>query len=211
MTEPRPSIADRRRTFRAMHDTGCFILPNPWDPGGARYLQSLGFKAIATTSSGFAWSRRASGQRHHARDGARALARDGRGHRPAGERRLRRRLRAGRRRRRRKRAPCRRDGCGSALDRGLDRRCGTSAVRASGRRRTRPRRASCHRPGGWRHAARRAGRVLSRRPRRTSPKRSRGSRRIRTPAPIVSTRRAFARARTSRPSSRRSRPSPSIC
>jgi len=53
----RPSIADRRRTFREMHAAGCFILPNPWDPGGARYLQSLGFKAIATTSSGFAWTR----------------------------------------------------------------------------------------------------------------------------------------------------------
>jgi 2-methylisocitrate lyase-like PEP mutase family enzyme len=57
MNEPRPSIADRRRTFREMHATGCFVIPNPWDPGSARYLQSLGFKAIATTSSGFAWSR----------------------------------------------------------------------------------------------------------------------------------------------------------
>jgi len=56
-TPPRPSIADRRRTFREMHAKGCFILPNPFDPGSARYLQSLGFKAIATTSSGFAWSR----------------------------------------------------------------------------------------------------------------------------------------------------------
>jgi 2-methylisocitrate lyase-like PEP mutase family enzyme len=57
MNEPRPSIADRRRTFREMHGSGCFVIPNPWDPGSARYLQSLGFKAIATTSSGFAWSR----------------------------------------------------------------------------------------------------------------------------------------------------------
>ena len=57
MNEPRPSIADRRRTFREMHAAGCFVIPNPWDPGSARYLQSLGFKAIATTSSGFAWSR----------------------------------------------------------------------------------------------------------------------------------------------------------
>jgi len=57
MNSPRPSIADRRRTFREMHAKGCFILPNPFDPGSARYLQSLGFKAIATTSSGFAWSR----------------------------------------------------------------------------------------------------------------------------------------------------------
>ena len=57
MSTPRPSIADRRRTFAKMHDSGCFILPNPANPGEARYLQSIGFKAIATTSSGFAWSR----------------------------------------------------------------------------------------------------------------------------------------------------------
>lgn len=56
MTSPRPSIADRRRTFRALHDSGCFVIPNPWDVGSARYLATLGFKALATTSSGFAWS-----------------------------------------------------------------------------------------------------------------------------------------------------------
>ena len=39
-----------------MHEAGCFAIPNPWDAGSARYLQSLGFKAIATTSSGFAWT-----------------------------------------------------------------------------------------------------------------------------------------------------------
>ena len=50
------NIADKRRTFRKLHESGCFILPNPWDPGSARYLQSLGFKALATTSSGAAWS-----------------------------------------------------------------------------------------------------------------------------------------------------------
>jgi 2-methylisocitrate lyase-like PEP mutase family enzyme len=48
--------APRRRAFRALHAQGCFILPNPWDPGSARYLESLGFKALATTSSGHAWS-----------------------------------------------------------------------------------------------------------------------------------------------------------
>jgi 2-methylisocitrate lyase-like PEP mutase family enzyme len=53
---PRPSIADRRRTFHALHRAGCFLIPNPWDIGSAIYLQSLGFKALATTSSGFAWS-----------------------------------------------------------------------------------------------------------------------------------------------------------
>jgi 2-methylisocitrate lyase-like PEP mutase family enzyme len=50
------SIADKRRSFRALHRTGCFVLPNPWDVGTARYLQHLGFQAIATTSSGAAFS-----------------------------------------------------------------------------------------------------------------------------------------------------------
>jgi 2-methylisocitrate lyase-like PEP mutase family enzyme len=56
MTEPRPSVGDKRRSFRHLHETGCFVIPNPWDVGSARFLQSLGFKALATTSSGFAWS-----------------------------------------------------------------------------------------------------------------------------------------------------------
>jgi 2-methylisocitrate lyase-like PEP mutase family enzyme len=51
-----PTIAEKRRTFRHLHESGCFIIPNPWDAGTARYLQHLGFKAIATTSSGAAWS-----------------------------------------------------------------------------------------------------------------------------------------------------------
>jgi 2-methylisocitrate lyase-like PEP mutase family enzyme len=50
--DPRP----RRTAFRALHETGCFVLPNPWDPGSARYLHSLGFQALASTSSGHAWS-----------------------------------------------------------------------------------------------------------------------------------------------------------
>ena len=52
----RPSVADKRRVFRTLHSNGCFVIPNPWDVGSARYLQGLGFKALATTSSGFAWS-----------------------------------------------------------------------------------------------------------------------------------------------------------
>ncbi len=56
MAERRPSIADKRRVFRELHKGGCFVIPNPWDVGSARYLQGLGFKALATTSSGFAWS-----------------------------------------------------------------------------------------------------------------------------------------------------------
>ena len=55
---PSPSeIADRRRAFRKLHEAGCFVLPNPWDVGSARYLEHLGFKALASTSSGYAWSR----------------------------------------------------------------------------------------------------------------------------------------------------------
>jgi 2-methylisocitrate lyase-like PEP mutase family enzyme len=57
MTDSRPSIEDKRRAFRRLHESGCFVIPNPWDAGSARYLESLGFKALATTSAGFAWSR----------------------------------------------------------------------------------------------------------------------------------------------------------
>ena len=46
----------RRRAFRALHEAGCFVIPNPWDVGSARYLQQLGFTALATTSAGFAFS-----------------------------------------------------------------------------------------------------------------------------------------------------------
>lgn len=51
------TIAQKRADFRTLHDKGCFVIPNPWDTGSARYLEGLGFKALATTSSGFAWSR----------------------------------------------------------------------------------------------------------------------------------------------------------
>jgi len=51
---PTYSAADKRKTFRALHDSGCFVIPNPWNVGTARYLQGLGFKALASTSSGFA-------------------------------------------------------------------------------------------------------------------------------------------------------------
>ncbi len=52
-----PTIDERRQTFRELHRGGCFAIPNPWDIGSARYLQHLDFKAIATTSAGFAFSR----------------------------------------------------------------------------------------------------------------------------------------------------------
>jgi 2-methylisocitrate lyase-like PEP mutase family enzyme len=50
------STSEKRSLFRALHNEGCFVIPNPWDVGSTRYLQGLGFKALATTSSGFAWS-----------------------------------------------------------------------------------------------------------------------------------------------------------
>jgi len=57
-TEP-----EKRAAFFALHESGCFVLPNPWDIGGARMLEGLGFQALATTSAGCAWSLgRADGQ-----------------------------------------------------------------------------------------------------------------------------------------------------
>jgi 2-methylisocitrate lyase-like PEP mutase family enzyme len=55
-SDPPTAVADRRRAFRVLHDRGCFVMPNPWDVGSARYLQHLGFAAVATTSAGFAFS-----------------------------------------------------------------------------------------------------------------------------------------------------------
>jgi 2-methylisocitrate lyase-like PEP mutase family enzyme len=51
------TIGEKRTEFRRMHESGCFAIPNPWDIGSAKYLQHLGFKAIATTSAGLAFSR----------------------------------------------------------------------------------------------------------------------------------------------------------
>jgi 2-methylisocitrate lyase-like PEP mutase family enzyme len=50
------ALAVRRKAFRALHERGCFVIPNPWDVGSARYLEHLGFPALATTSAGFAFS-----------------------------------------------------------------------------------------------------------------------------------------------------------
>ncbi|MGH8495211.1 MAG: isocitrate lyase/PEP mutase family protein [Gammaproteobacteria bacterium] len=50
------TLKDKRAAFRALHERGCFVMPNPWDLGGAKRLEKLGFKAIASTSAGFAWS-----------------------------------------------------------------------------------------------------------------------------------------------------------
>jgi 2-methylisocitrate lyase-like PEP mutase family enzyme len=49
-----PTTADKRNAFRKLHEAGCFVIPNPWNIGTARYFQHLGFKALATTSSGVA-------------------------------------------------------------------------------------------------------------------------------------------------------------
>lgn len=50
------ALRARRKAFRALHEQECFVIPNPWDVGSARYLQHLGFPALATTSAGFAFS-----------------------------------------------------------------------------------------------------------------------------------------------------------
>jgi 2-methylisocitrate lyase-like PEP mutase family enzyme len=50
-------LGARRAAFRSLHESGCFVIPNPWDSGTARYLRHLGFQALATTSSGFSFSR----------------------------------------------------------------------------------------------------------------------------------------------------------
>jgi 2-methylisocitrate lyase-like PEP mutase family enzyme len=50
-------LTARRAVFRRLHERGCFLIPNPWDVGTARYLRHLGFQALATTSSGFSFSR----------------------------------------------------------------------------------------------------------------------------------------------------------
>ena len=50
------STAQKRAEFRKLHESGCFVLPNPWDIGSAQLLQGMGFKALASTSSGFAWT-----------------------------------------------------------------------------------------------------------------------------------------------------------
>jgi len=56
MCQDRWMVADRCATFRNLHESGCFVIPNPWDAGTARILAQLGFPALATTSSGSAWS-----------------------------------------------------------------------------------------------------------------------------------------------------------
>jgi 2-methylisocitrate lyase-like PEP mutase family enzyme len=56
VSNSRPTTAEKRQAFRKLHEAGCFVIPNPWNVGTARYLQGLGFKALATTSAGHAHS-----------------------------------------------------------------------------------------------------------------------------------------------------------
>jgi 2-methylisocitrate lyase-like PEP mutase family enzyme len=56
MRETMTDVASRRARFRALHQSGCFVLPNPWDIGSARLFQHMGFSALASTSSGHAWT-----------------------------------------------------------------------------------------------------------------------------------------------------------
>jgi 2-methylisocitrate lyase-like PEP mutase family enzyme len=51
-----PSTPEKRAAFQRLHQSGCFVIPNPWDVGSARMLAAMGFKALASTSSGFAWT-----------------------------------------------------------------------------------------------------------------------------------------------------------
>jgi 2-methylisocitrate lyase-like PEP mutase family enzyme len=51
-----PTVAEKRATYRQLHASGCFVIPNPWDIGTARFLQGLGFKALASTSAGYAFT-----------------------------------------------------------------------------------------------------------------------------------------------------------
>ncbi|MGZ5827371.1 MAG: isocitrate lyase/PEP mutase family protein [Xanthobacteraceae bacterium] len=51
-----PTAIEKRQTYRKLHESGCFVIPNPWDIGSARYLQHLGFKALASTSAGYAFA-----------------------------------------------------------------------------------------------------------------------------------------------------------
>ena len=191
----RPTIPDKRRRFRDLHASGCFVHPEPLGrrqralPAkprlrGARHDQ-LGLRLVAGPCRRRAHARRgrwrtcaSSSPRPTCRSTptSRAASRP----MPQGVARKRRARRRHRRRR--------------AVDRGLDRRCGRSRCTTSTSRSSAiSRRARGHRPGGRRHAARRPRRDASSSVGPISPTRSPGSRRTRRPAPTASTRRASAR------------------
>ena len=119
MPSARPSTADKRKTFRELHKSGCFVIPNPWNVGSARYLQGLGFKALATTSSGHAHSEGyADGAQSHATTCWRTTGDRGGDRHPA-QRRFRERLCRRSGRGRRERDALHRDRRRRAVDRGF--------------------------------------------------------------------------------------------
>ena len=194
-----PSPKSAPRSASCMR-AGCFVIPNPWDIGTARYLQHLGFKALATTSAGFAFARGFADGGGAARRDACALSPRSS---PATDLPVNADFEGGYARRARgrggERAAVRRDRRRRALDRGFDRRQGQAALRL--------------RSGGGAHEGGARGDRQGRRRRRCSPaapKASSGrpprSRRddppaqgvLPTPAPIASTRPASGRASRSR-------------
>ena len=125
MSNSRPTIADKRKAFRKLHEAGCFVIPNPWNVGTARYLQGLGFKALATTSSGHAHSHGFPDGAQTPRRRARPFPRAGGGDRRAAERRFRKRLCRRSGRRRRERHALHRDRRRRPIDRGFAEGCAT--------------------------------------------------------------------------------------
>ena len=155
-----PTTAEKRAEFKRLHESGCFVIPNPWDVGTALYLQGMGFKALATTSAGFAWAvgagdggiTREAGDQAHRRAVGRGLG--------AHERRLRGRLCRRARRRGGKRAAVRGNRRVRPVDRGLHRRQGQAALRLRPGGGAHQGGAGGHRQGRRRRAADRAQRGL---------------------------------------------------
>ena len=199
------SQSERVAAFRALHESGCFVIPNPWDIGTARLaLEQFGFPALATTSAGMAWSLGRADNQVSAGGRAGAPAHDQRGGERAGQRRLRGRLRrrAGRRGGERHRGSRDRASqvCRSRTQRGdpdaplFELPFAVERIRAA--------RAAIDASGSGRHPRRALGGVR-RRATRISTTRSAAFARIPRPAPTVSTRRASGPRPRSAPSSRR--------
>ena len=165
------ALTARRKAFRALHERGCFVIPNPWDVGSARYLQHLGFPALATTSAGFAFSQGLPDSGDDAvlaRD--RNLAYIAEHHdcsRSSRERGLHVRVWAGAGGRGRERRSLCRDGRRRPVDRGRHRRFVVAPLRPADRDRACSCRATGDRSIGLRRAADRESRVLPRRPSRS--------------------------------------------
>ena len=163
-----PTIADKRKTFRALHASGCFVMPNPWNVGTARYLPAPRLQGAGDHERGLCLRAQAIRMAAVSRDDmlahySRACRRD----RPAGQRRFRERLCARPGGRRRERAALHRNRRGRAVDRGFDRRQGQSALRFRSRRRAHAGRARRDRQGRRRRACSRPRRRLSGRPARS--------------------------------------------